>query len=99
MLQPTEYLMLMITAMEECDDFININGGFTVVGWYKRFVINNKSLISARNINSDGSSGGNTNFNSTEEDIQFDLGGIIYHIVSISLSNREYLGPNNLYGI
>ena len=57
--------MLMFTAMEECVSLVNNNGGFTVVGWYKRIVINNKSLIATCNISKAGSSGGNPNFDST----------------------------------
>ena len=66
----------MFTAMEECVDLINNNRGFTVVGWYKRGVINDKSLIAACNIDSAGSSGGNPNFNSTEVGVQVDSGEI-----------------------
>ena len=83
----------MFTAMEDCVGLINNNGGFTVIGWYNRGVINDKSLISAHNINFDGSSGGNTNFNMTKYDIQVDSGEISYHIVTISPSNRAFLDP------
>ena len=74
--------MLMFTAMEECVDLINNNGGIAVVGWYKRGVINDKSLIAAHNIS-----------NSTEVDVQVDSGETSYHIVSISLSNCTFLDP------
>ena len=91
--------MLMFTAMEECVSLVNNNGGFTVVGWYKRGVINDKSLISSCNISNSGSSGVNPNFNSTEVDVQVDSGEISYHIVSISTSNRAFLDPTTRYGI
>ena len=57
--------MLMFTAMEDCIDLINNNVGLPVVGWYKRGLINGKSLIYARNINFSVSTGGNINLNST----------------------------------
>ena len=95
MLQLTESLMLMFTAREECVHLINSNIGFTVFGWYKRGVNNYKSLISARNINNSGSSGGNKQFNSIKDDVQVDSGEIRYHIVSISYSNCAFLGTTS----
>ena len=58
MFQLTEASMLMFTAMKECVDLIHNNGGFTAVGWYKRGVINENSIIAARKINCAGSKGG-----------------------------------------
>ena len=49
--------MSMITDLEKCIQFINDNGGFTVVGWYKRGVINDKNLIPSQKINN--TNGGN----------------------------------------
>ena len=91
--------MRMFAVMEYCIHLINNNVGHTVVGWYKRDVINNKSIISARNINCDGSNRGNTNSNNTEEDVQVDSVGISYHIVSISPSNHTFLDTTNKYVI
>ena len=51
--------------MEICVLLTNNHGGFNVVGWYKTFFINNKSIIAARNIN--GSSGNPGNNNNDEK--------------------------------
>ena len=51
MLQLTEASINIITALENWIQFINYNGGFTVVGWYKRGVVNDKSLIASLKIN------------------------------------------------
>ena len=90
--------MIKFTAMEECVDLINNNRRFNVIGWYKRGVINGKSLIAAHNINFSGSNSGNTNFNSTEEDVQVNSGETRYHIVSISPRKRVFIGPTTRYG-
>ena len=48
MLQLTDAYVLLLDAITECVDYVNSNGGFTVVGWYKRGLINEKSLLTAR---------------------------------------------------
>ena len=45
MLQISEASMNMITALENCIQFINYNGGFTTVRWYNRGVINDESIF------------------------------------------------------
>ena len=65
MLKITKYSMIMFSAMEDCVDLTNNNGGLTIIGWYKRGVINDKSIISACNIRNSGSSCGNPHFNIT----------------------------------
>ena len=51
MLKLTKDSMNMITALENCIQFINDNSGLTVVGWYNIGVINGKSLIAYQKIN------------------------------------------------
>ena len=63
-------------SIEECSDLINNNGGFTVVVWYSRGEINDKSLIG---------------MNLEEEDAHADSGRMNYHIVQILPTNREFL--------
>ena len=48
MLQLTDAYVLLLDAITECVDYVNSNGGFTVVGWYKRGLINDKSFLTAR---------------------------------------------------
>ena len=80
--------MDMNTAIKNCACLVNNNGVFTVVGWYKRVIINDRSLIVARNGNNTGN-----HHNNTEEDVLVDAGDICYHFVQIILTNRESLDP------
>ena len=77
MLQLTEVSMNMLTNLENCFQFINDNGGFTVVGWYKRGVINDKSLIDYRKINNGNGRNTVANYNNNKEYMQVDSGEII----------------------
>ena len=45
-LKITDADMNMLENIQKCIELINDNNGFTVVGWYKRWTINYKSLIS-----------------------------------------------------
>ena len=45
MLQLTEAYLDLLQCIESCITLDNNNGGFTVVGWYKRGIINDKSLV------------------------------------------------------
>ena len=89
-LQVTAAFFAMCECMKNCIDLINENGGFTIVGWYKRGVISDKSLIS-QDKNTIG-------YNTTESDSQIDSGDICYHIVQIIPSNREFLDPTTTLG-
>ena len=80
----------MSTAIENCVCLTNNSGGFTVVGWYKRGIINDRNLIVARNGNNNGN-----NHNNTEEDVQVNAGDICYHFVQIIPTNREFLDPRS----
>ena len=82
--------MDMNNATNNCVCLINNNGGFTVVGWYKRVIINDRSLIASINGNNTGN-----RHNNTEEDVQVDAGDICYHFVQIILTNCESLDPRN----
>lgn len=95
MLQLTEAFINMYESMERCIDLINSNGGFTVVGWYKRGVINDKSLIATNSI-ANGTTN-NTSFTNTD-DVQVDSGDISYHIVNISPTNKNFLDSTSVLG-
>ena len=66
----------LIDCMNNCMNYINNNGGFTVVGWYKRGLIDDKSLI--------------TLSKNKVEDEQVQSGEISYHIVSIMPTNSNF---------
>ena len=63
-------------SIDLCVDFVNENGGFTVVVWYTRGEINDKSLIGLNTQNDEG---------------QADAGKLNYHIVQILPTNRNFL--------
>ena len=88
----------MLTALEIFIQFINDNGGFTVVGWYNRGVINDKSLVSSRNINNANGRNISENYNTNEEDMQVDSGEISYHIVSINPKYHKFMDPTSQLG-
>jgi len=53
----------MYQAIQNCIDIINANGGFNVTGWYNRGMINDKTLIAARNLTGNGDSAPVNNYN------------------------------------
>ena len=65
----------LIDCMNACVNFINNHGGFTVIGWYKRGLIDDKSLITLNN----------------GENEQVQSGEVSHHIVSIMPSDRSFL--------
>ena len=88
MLQLTEAGINMFNAI--CAS----HGGFTAIGWYKRGIINDQSLIAARKISSGGNindNANNTNNNISNNDMQVDASDISYHFVHISLTNHDFL--------
>ena len=91
-LQLTEAYMKMLDCIAGCINLINENGGFTVVGWYKRGTITDKSMM-AQDMNTAGYS------NTVDPDFQCDAGEISYHIVQIVPSNRDFLDPTTNLGI
>lgn len=103
MLQVTEAAMNLFDALENCIQLINNNGGFTVIGWYKKGLINDKGLIAPRNNNATGGSGGgqqsNGNYNNNNDDAaQVDSGELSYHIVNILPTNRDFLHRHSQLG-
>ena len=74
---------------------VNNNGGWTVIGWYKRGVINDQTLVG-----SDGSGGsggfkqGNQNSNP-----QVDNAAINYHVCYLLPTNQELMNHANIRGL
>jgi len=98
MLQLTDAAINMNSALEECVELINENGGFSVVGWYKRGIINDQSLIAARKIVNNSINQNSHNNNSSNEELQVDAGEISYHFVQIFSSNCDFLDNNAILG-
>eukprot|EP00957_Ditylum_brightwellii_P047517 3608547-Ditylum_brightwellii.AAC.1 len=63
----TDRYFELLDHINQVVQFINQNGGWTVVGWYKRGVINNRGLVS-----SSGTASENINNNNNGEDIRVD---------------------------
>lgn len=78
-LQLTPKYVLLRTCAFNCIALINENGGFTIIGWYKKGIINDKSLI-------DEESGQNN-----KTDVQTESGELSYHITCIVPTNRDFL--------
>ena len=89
----------MLTDLENCIELINDNGGLTVVGWYKRGVINDKSIISPQKINNANCGNTASNYNTNKRDMQVESGEISYHIISINPQNHEFLDTTYQLGI
>ena len=98
-LQLTQASIDLFEAAENCIQLINNNGGFVVVGWYKRGQITDKSLIAARNLNGpNGGNIGNSN-NNNQDDMYVDSGEISYHIVQVIPTNQDFLNKNSVLGM
>ena len=72
-------------CIESVVDFINENGGWTVVGWYKRGEVKDQSL---------NESTGNNN----SDDNTIGAGTVKYHVVQLCPTNRDILDKRHLLG-
>ena len=94
MLQLTEAGINMFNTIDVCINSIDSHGGFTVIRWYKRGIINDQSIIADSKINSGCNINGNsnnTNKNISNDDMQVDSGDISYHLVHIATTNHDFL--------
>ena len=71
-------------------DFVNYYGGWTVVGWYKRGVINDKSLLDSTNNAS--------NYQSNNDNNEVGSGNLGFHIVQLIPTDRSLLDNRSEYG-
>ena len=74
--------------------FINDHGGFTIIGWYKRGVINDQSIVTRNSVQV----GYNSSINNTSEDNRVDNGEMNYHTCSIHPTNGRLLDCNTTLG-
>ena len=77
-------------SIEKVVEKINEDGGWTVVGWYKRGVITDKSLLS-----SDSNTTAN-NMNSSN--VEVGSGNVNYHVVQLIPTNRNFLDSSTEKG-
>ena len=73
-------------CIENVLDLINENGGFTVIGWYKRGNISDRTILHQKNYNENSKS--NSNDQSTTE--QIDNSTITYHPCVIKPTNPDF---------
>ena len=75
-------------------ELVNENGGFTVVGWYKRGVVNDRSVLTVLEKNT------NNYNNNTSTEIQVDNGKLNFHPTSIQPTNKNFFDPeHNLFTV
>ena len=79
-LEHTDASNIFEYSIENCVDLINDHGGFTVVMWYYRGKINDKSLIYMATQSEEG---------------QVDAGSINYHIIKILPTNTNIIKGGN----
>ena len=80
-LRHTQAYFDLIDKINQVVAYINSNGGFTVIGWFKRGTINDKAFTSNDQTNN--------NRNPDGENI-VDSSDLNYHIVDIHPSNKDF---------
>ena len=88
-MQMTTQYFAMMDNLNNCVQYINDNGGFTVVGWYKRGKINDQSM------DNDSNQSNNRNGNNNDED-QVDNGEIGYHLCVVTPSNHRFFDDTSI---
>lgn len=91
-LQMTEEYWNMCSAIENIVEHVNQNGGWTVMGWYKKGMITDQSMISEDNSNYRQ----NNRNGSNQEETQVESGVINYHICQLRPTNDGYFNDTNV---
>ena len=86
-LQMTDAFFEISSAVENVANYVNDNGGWTIIGWYKRGVINDKTLT-----NNEGQDTRNNNVQTNE----VDNGELTFHIVHIRPTNHRFMEAESL---
>jgi hypothetical protein len=98
-LRMTDQFFDLYDTMERVINFINANGGFTAIGWYRRGVINDRKMVE-NNANKDANGRQMNRANGgMNEEIQVDAGNISYHVAELLPTNRELLDNNTVLGL
>ena len=82
----TEAFFKLSKCIKKCLAFINLNGGFIVLGWYKRGEINDASIVEADAVENAGNDYATKN--SSGEKVG---GSICYHFVHIRPFNPDFV--------
>jgi hypothetical protein len=75
-LQFTDEFFSLEDCIQDVLNYIHDNGGFTIIGWYKRGEINDRSLVT------DGTNQ-NNNYNNNDENVRVGSGTVSYHVTQI----------------
>jgi len=90
-MQYTEEFFDLLDRIDRVMDFIRDNGGFTIIGWYKRGLINDRSLVSNANTN-------NNHGNNGADTVQVDNGDVHFHIIEILPTDHSMLNHLSVLG-
>ena len=85
MFQMTTAYVELTECIEKCIEYINTNGGFTVIGWYRRGEINDQTMVEVSTLNDTGKPYEKAKIGKTG------ASDITYHIVSIKPTNHEFM--------
>ena len=89
-LQLSEAFWHLGDSIQETIEFVNQNGGWTVIGWYSRGLINDRMLTGL--INNGNPTTSTTNLNNTE--VQIDGADMTYHFCKIVPTNEALMNEN-----
>ena len=86
--------MQLHRCIQNVIDLINDEQGFSIVGWYKRGLINDRGLVSGGSNNNVAG----TNHNNSGDQNQVNNGDISFHVVEIRPTNPNFLKPTTALG-
>ena len=85
----------LLNCMRSILDDVNAKGGWTVIGWYKRGVINDQTLVGSDGSNSSGGfRQGNQNPN-----LQVDNAAINYHVCYLKPTEQKLMDVKDIEGL
>ena len=78
--------------------FINENGGWTVVGWYKRGVTSDRSLLEPRSTSLTGPTPSTINSAATSGNVDSEVGSgqVGFHIFELAPTDSNYIQAGTL---
>lgn len=82
--QMTEAFFDLTVSMDKCIDLINANGGFTVIGWYRRGEISDQSMVQVNDVETTG-------VGQKRQVDKYDNSDISYHFVHMKPTNSSFM--------
>ena len=93
-LQLSEDYWLLGETIENITDFVNSNGGWTIIGWYSRGLINDRTLTGLVNGLNE-----NTRSNQNNAEVQVDGAELTYHFCKIVPTDSTLLDDTTANGL